>query len=249
MNGDDKVTSENVWEGSDQTTLTYKGDVSTNKYPDYTFEKAVIGDTVYTDASQIPGTLPDGTVINVYYVRNVTKYTLTYYVNGTQVDQETGIEAGSDRTVKSDSELTVTPPSGMVFAGTWHDDAGNTYEIGQVIEINSNLNLYADFKTVEQATSEAHSFWQNKLTGWGPAIANEFTPVVVNGDYKNQIFYCKSSTGIIHLTNNGGVESINDIAVGSKDELTFEVGKTYVIHVNRGKEDMDVTVTVKWLNN
>ena len=247
--GDYKVTQEPVWVGSEQTTLTYQKDVETSKYENYTLEKVVINGTTYTDVNQIPATLNDKTVIEVYYVKNVTDYTVTYYVNNKQVWQDTEIKEGTIHIVKDDSELTVIPPSGYVFAGTWHDDEENTYVIGQSITINSDLNLYADFITVSDAESEANSFWQNKVTGWGPATANEFTPVVINGDYKTQVFYCKNPEGTIHLTNNGGVTSIDGVSVGSKEEMTFEVGNTYIIHVNRGKENLDVEVTVKWLNN
>ena len=234
---DKTETQETAWQGLNQTTLTYQNDVETNKYEGYLFDKITIGTTEYT-ADTIPSTLNNGTIINVYYEKEIEKYTVTYYSGSTKLQQFTDIESGKTHNVQ---EFSATLPEGKVFTGVWTDDQGNRYEVGTTITVTSNINLYAEFKDIGEAVSEIGSFWQNKLRSWGPSYQNIFDPVIINGNIAHQAFYCKTGNDYMDLQNNGGIDSIYDedtgtyvISSNKEIDIRLQVGHTYTFRVNKG---------------
>ena len=134
-----------------------------------------------------------------------------------------------------------TMPSGKVFTGVWTDDNGNRYEVGSIITVNKDINLYAEFKDIQEAVTEIGNFWQNKLKSWGPSYKNIFDPVIINGKIEHQAFYCKTGNNYMDLQNNGGIDSIYDettktYVISSKKEVDIQliVGHTYTFNVNKG---------------
>ena len=242
---EETVTTETPWQGLNQTTLTYKNDVNTNKYDGYLLEKITIGNNEYT-AETIPVTLNNGTVINVYYEKEIYKYTVTYYSGSTQLQQYKDIVEGTSHKVQ---DFMGTMPSGKVFTGVWTDDNGNRYEVGLIITVNKDINLYAEFKDIQEAVTEIGNFWQNKLKSWGPSYQNIFDPVIINGKIEHQAFYCKTGNNYMDLQNNGGIDSIYDetdktyvISNRSEVDIHLIVGHTYTFKVNKGNVE---TITVE----
>lgn len=183
----------------------------------------------------------ESNVIKVYYVREEYPYTVTYYSGSTQLDKDTDIVGESSYTIK---DFMGTVPTDYVFAGIWKDSSENVYAVGDTVKITANLNLYAQFETVEQAESAGKSFWQNKVTSW-EVMKSQVTPVIVNGENTNQIFYCKSGITTVKIQSNGGIVSLNGKEVAKRDEVTLEKGKTYEIGVEKGGTSLLITVVVK----
>ena len=234
---EETVTTETPWQGLNQTTLTYKNDVNTNKYDGYLLEKITIENNEYT-AETIPVTLNNGIVINVYYEKEIHKYTVTYYSGSTQLQQYKDIVEGTSHKVQ---DFMGTMPSGKVFTGVWTDDNGNRYEVGSIITVNKDINLYAEFKDIQEAVTEIGHFWENKLKSWGPSYKNIFDPVIINGKIEHQAFYCKTGNNYMDLQNNGGIDSIYDettktYVISSNKEVDIQliVGHTYTFNVNKG---------------
>ena len=206
--------------------------------------------TGYTaDKLVVSGTMPAEEVeVTVIYTINVFK--VTYY-NGSEKLGEFTESAGEPHTIRDDTEMNVIPPEGYVFAGTWIDDNGTVYVIGDIKTINANLNLYAQFKKIEDAETEAKSFWQNKVKSYGDmsdtGFLGQLTPVLVNGEATNQIFYCKTADGNINIINNGGIDWVKnketEESVDCNPNIHLVRGQTYLIKEN--KTNLTITVVVK----
>ncbi|MGN1301881.1 MAG: InlB B-repeat-containing protein, partial [Clostridia bacterium] len=230
------------------------GEVETYNYGDALTQREEPTRTGYRFSGwdkTLPATMPAEN-LEVRGTFTVSEYIVTYY-NGTEILGTFNVSAGAEHIIKDDTEMKVVPPEGYVFAGTWKDDNGVAYVIGDIKTINANLNLYAQFKKIEDAESEASSFWQNKVKKYGSSdieqygFVGQITPVIVNGDVTNQIFYCKTTDGNIYIRNNGGIDWIKNKEtnedVDCADIIHLVKGNTYLIKEN--KTGLTITVVVK----
>lgn len=227
------VDSKKVWVNETNTTLTVDQSKINTKDA---FENAVFEKT---NPESIPTVVNNGDVIRVYY-KQQSLYTVTYNVNNEKVKQFTNIVPGSTHSVLGDSEIGFHAPEGYVFAGTWHDDNGNVYVAGDKLKVDSNINLYADFKTIHVSQKEAESIgWQSKITNWGPSIKNVFYPATINGNPETQVFYCRQDSGEIELITTGHIVSIydetkgEDVVFEGKGSFKLYVGHSYVFNLNQ----------------
>ncbi|MGN1310924.1 MAG: MucBP domain-containing protein, partial [Clostridia bacterium] len=242
------LTVNYVYEDGSKAAETYTDTLNYNEA--YSVTSPVI-EGYAADKLVVEGTMPASDVtVTVTY--KINKFIVTYY-NGSVKLGEFTESAGATHTIKDDTELTIVPPEGYVFAGTWKDDNEVVYVIGDIKTINANLNLYAQFKKIEDAESEASSFWQNKVKKYGSSdikqygFVGQITPVIVNGDVTNQIFYCKTTDGNIYIRNNGGIDWIKNKEtnedVDCADIIHLVKGNTYLIKEN--KAGLTITVVVK----
>ncbi|MGN1298964.1 MAG: hypothetical protein ACI4UE_03170, partial [Candidatus Scatovivens sp.] len=218
--------------------------------------KEATAEYTYAFAGWTP-TIADVTGNAVYtatYRATTRNYTVTYYNENNMLNSYT-IEAGENHIIKDDTELNLTPPKEYVFAGTWKDGNGVIYKIGDIKTITANLNLYAQFIKITNTEALAKEFWNNKVEKFGDldpekGFLGQLTPVSINGDYTNQIFYSKRADGKINIIPNGSIEwieikGVENSRVNSPTELNLERGKTYLIKFVKNKSGLTITVTVK----
>ena len=71
---EDTITvTEEVWINAEDTLTVKEIDTSDDKYKGHSF--------AYTDPENLPEVIEDGSVINVYYEKNINKYTIEFYYN------------------------------------------------------------------------------------------------------------------------------------------------------------------------
>ena len=81
----------------------------------------------------------------------------------------------------------------------------------------------------------------------------QLTPVLINGNVENQVFYCKTANGEINIENNGAVTAIKDLTTGENidhNNIHLVVGHEYLFSINKNDVPSgQVKVTVKPASN